>query len=544
MTYPDLHDAIGRHALIRAREGLRITQTEQSGKPGRWVFDFRALMLQPHWLDRYAEIFFERYGDRYPFQVCGMETAGIALVAAIVMKSVQRGMPVNGFYLRKSRKRYNLMKQVEGVVTDDPVIVVDDLVNFGTTLGKQFAILSELGATVTDAFCLLRFRDEAAYTFAADRGIRLLALYSLEDFSIPLMSASAPEVPRDSFDVVWRFQAPDPSLHLVVHKSSPVLDDTRVFFGTDAGVFYALRQDTGAVVWQHRTVPNAMGKGILSSPALHGTTVYFGAYDGTLYALDTGTGKPRWTYTDADWIGSSPSLAPDLGLLFIGLEFGLWRKHGGIAALDLETGKEVWKASHPELTHGSPLYIKEEHMVVIGSNDHAVYAHDAKTGALLWRYLTDGDIKMQPAYDAKRRLVLVPSMDGKLYALAAKTGLPSGAFETGGGIYSTPLVDGDTAYVASLDKKLYAVDLDTFERRWAYETAGRIFSSPVRFENHIWVGSNDGRLYQLQEKDGTLAAFFQATERIVTRIAYNPSSRAIFMGTVANEMYCLRRRSH
>ena len=56
----------------------------------RWLFDFRNILLQPELLNRYAEIFWQLYVSRYPFQVCGMESAAISLVSAIVMKGVER----------------------------------------------------------------------------------------------------------------------------------------------------------------------------------------------------------------------------------------------------------------------------------------------------------------------------------------------------------------------------------------------------------------------------------------------------------------------
>ena len=335
-AYDDLREAIRKHAFVQAKRGAVIGGNERTGKRSEWLFDFRALILQPKWLDRYAEIFWEHYASKYPFQVCGMETAGIPLVAAIVMKSVARGTPVNGFYIRKSRKRQDLMKQVEGTPTDEPVIIVDDLINFGGTKEKQIKILEEAGKKVLEIFVLLRFRDVSAYGFAALRGIAVSSLFSLPDFNLPLLSAQAPETPRDSFEIVWHFKGAPASFHLVVQKSAPVLAAERVFFGADTGTFYALDQKNGEIVWQFEAGKHPEGKGILSTPAVHGGVVYFGAYDGNVYALDAKTGAKKWVNRDTDWIGSSPSLAPDLDLLFIGLEFGLWRKRGGIDRKSVE----------------------------------------------------------------------------------------------------------------------------------------------------------------------------------------------------------------
>jgi len=541
--HDDLKRAIATQVLKRREDGAHIIGREGEGATAPWLFDFRALMLQPYWLNRYAEIFWERYASRYPFQVGSVETAGIALVAAIVMKGVERGTPVNGFFIRKSRKRQGLMKMIEGTLTDEPIIFVDDLINYGQTLGKQLEILSTIGKKVVEVFVLLAFRDRSAYTFTDAYHAALTSLFTLEDFGIPLERSDVRELPRDSFEVLWRFEAPEPSHHIVLQKSAPVLDDRRVFFGSDSGVFRALDQETGDVLWEFSVGRHPEGKGILSSPALYKGTVYFGAYDGNVYALDAETGGVRWMYADADWVGSSPSLAPELGLLFIGLEFGLLRKRGGIIALSLKTGERVWEDRTPDLTHGSPLFIAEEGLVVIGSNDGIVYAYEAKTGKLRWRYQSGGDVKTPLAYDAKRRLVCFGSMDTKLYALSTRDGSPVFARQTGAGIYSSPLVHDDTVYIASLDKRLYAIDLDTWQDRWVFETSSRIFSSPVFLENSVWIGSNDGRLYELDAKRGTLRDFFQATERIVNKIAYSPRTRRFFVPTCANELYCIKRKA-
>jgi outer membrane protein assembly factor BamB len=542
MNYPELKDAIEKHALHFAKDGIRIIAHERTGSLANWVFDFRALLLQPHWLNRYAEIFWEQYGSQYPFQVCGMETAGIPLVAAIVMKSVERGTPVNGFYIRKSRKRYNLTKQIEGIVTDDPIILVDDLLNSGQTVAKECALVHETGKTISDIFVLLQFRDTSAYEPLYKNGIRLKTLYTLTDFGLSLLSSDAPSLPRESFEILWRFAGPDPSYHLVVQKSAPQIDAERIYFGADDGYFYCLDQESGRVIWKFRVGENKGGKRILSTSLLYEEVVYFGAYDGNFYALEAKTGAVKWIYGGADWIGSSPALSKEDGLIYIGLEYGLVGKQGGAAAIDFLTGKEVWRASHSSLTHASPLYIKEERLVVIGSNNGMVYAYEAHSGKPRWSFASRGDIKTTAAYDPSTHRVFIPSMDGRLYALDARTGIPQFAREMRGGIYSIPLVHADKVYVASLDKKVYALETTEGKDLWSFETGGRIFSSPLLVEGSLWIGSNDGKMYELDPDTGTLRTYFQATERIVNKIAYNKNTKRFFVPTVANEIYCLKRK--
>ncbi len=539
-AYDDLRHAIESAAFVKRTSGAVIIETEHSGARGDWLFDFRALLLQPTWMDRYADIFWERYANKLPFQVGAMESAGIALVSAIVMKGVARGTPVNGFYIRKSRKRQGLMKQIEGTLTDDPIILVDDLINNGHTMEKQLAVIADTGRRVSDIFVLLRYRSMEAYAHLVQKDIALQALFSLEDFGVPLLKEHRSRETH-TFEEMWRYMGPDPSFHLVVQKSAPVIDNELLYLGCDDGTMRALDQATGTLVWEFKIGSHPEGKGILSTPALHNGILYFGAYDGVVYALQSKTGKEVWRYDDADWVGSSPALAPELGVLFIGLEFGLFGKRGGIVALDMKSGKRRWQHKTPSLTHGSPLYIPEERMVVIGSNDGVCYAYDAVSGAEQWRFGTRGDIKTAPAYDPVHKTVFVASHDGTLYGLSAESGQPLAVKETGAAIYSIPLVCDDTVYVASLDKKVYALDTNTLRERWVFATNGRVYGSPIVVEGSVFIGSNDGRLYELDSRTGKLQGYFQASERIMSTIAHNPATQRVFARTVANEVYCLQR---
>jgi eukaryotic-like serine/threonine-protein kinase len=177
--------------------------------------------------------------------------------------------------------------------------------------------------------------------------------------------------------------------------------------------------------------------------------------------------------------------------------------------------------------------------VVIGSNNGILYAYDAKTGEPRWKVAAQSDIKTRATYDPKRRLVLFSALDGIFYAVRAQDGMPVHARELGAGTYSIPLVEGNTVYVSCLDKCVYAINLDTWSERWVFETAGRIFASPLLHGGSLWVGSNDGRLYEIDAGSGTRRSSHQFTERIVNRVVIRDNR--IFVPTVANELYCIRK---
>lgn len=529
-----VRERIATHGFARASEGARIGARIPGEIPPGWVCDMKSLMLDPAWLNAYAELFWERFSGTEPFQVAGLETAGIPLVAAIVMKGVERGTPVNGFYLRKSRKRYDLMKRIEGRPDAHPVILVDDLVNTGGTIRKHMIELADAGINVSHVFTIISFRSPSSYDLSAP----LDSLFELSDFGLATQSRTR-DMPHEIFEIRWRHREERPSLNMVIQKSRPVFDDERVYFGTDDGVVKALSKTDGEVIWSHEIGRHPPGKGILSSPALYDGILYIGAYDGDVYALDAGSGAVRWRYRDADWVGSSPCVSARHSLIYIGLEFGLFRKRGGIVALRAADGTAAWSDRTPELTHGSPLYIEEHETVVIGSNDGVAYAYDARHGGRHWIAQTPSDIKVAPAYADD--IVFVPSVDGTLSALDVRTGRLAWTFATGG-LYSTPLVRHGIVYIASLDKCIYALDASSGTERSRFETRGRIFASPIFADEAIWIGSNDGRVYTLSPKTLALQGSHQFSERIVNALAYDEPTRTYFVPTVANELYCCKKK--
>ncbi len=569
MTMPDLRTrtarvkkAIEEGAYVRAKDEAFVTLQGELRHTG-WLFDMRRVVLHADMLDDISALFWNLFGENKNIQIGTIETAGIPLLIGFLAHSkMYTGADVSGFYIRKSRKKNGLMKLVEGEVQKGKdIVLVDDLMNSGKSFMRQVETVESLGGHVKAIWMLIRFRDPEYYEYFNKKGIAVHSLFELNDFTDTLGTANLlpeepPHRPAQHFDVVWKFEVANPSYHHVVPKSDPVLDNERVYIGSDQGEFLALNQIDGSIAWSHTISLHRKGKGIFSSPALCEGTVYFGGYDGNVYALDSKTGKRKWLSSEGDWVGSSPSLAPDLGMLFVGLEFGLWRKRGGIVALDMKTGRKIWGYYEmPCFTHSSPLYIKKHGQVVIGSNDGTVYLFDAKAGTLLWKFatgvLSDSeldsgfsrfDIKESFAYDAKRDLIVFGNYDGKVFFVDRKTGLERGHFTAGFGFYSTPVIYENTVIVTSLDKHVYCVDLDTFREKWRWYAGARIFATPVIIEGSLYVGANTGVLAELDPETGSERSSFLVTERITNKVVYNPKTQRFFLPTFANELYCLKRK--
>ena len=89
----------------------------------------------------------------------------------------------------------------------------------------------------------------------------------------------AGEGPHQFHRVRWKFATGNRIV------SSPVIDNKRIYFGSDDGNVYAIDAETGREIWKRST------KGpVPSTPAVAGGIVYVTSYDGNFYALNAETG--------------------------------------------------------------------------------------------------------------------------------------------------------------------------------------------------------------------------------------------------------------
>jgi orotate phosphoribosyltransferase len=53
-----------------------------------------------------SDIFYNNFRDKYPFQLCALEIAGVPLATSLMAKLYYKGHEdINAFFIRKSRKK-------------------------------------------------------------------------------------------------------------------------------------------------------------------------------------------------------------------------------------------------------------------------------------------------------------------------------------------------------------------------------------------------------------------------------------------------------
>jgi alcohol dehydrogenase (cytochrome c) len=110
------------------------------------------------------------------------------------------------------------------------------------------------------------------------------------------------------------------------------------------------------------------------------------------------------------------------GDVFLGLENGNfgsylpgWHDHGSISAIDVNTGRRVWKFQTPEPERGG-VSITASGIGFAGGGDGNIRAFDLKTGKVLWKFQTGRQIAAGPS---------IFSVDGKEYVAITIGGTPT-----------------------------------------------------------------------------------------------------------------------
>ncbi len=211
-----------------------------------------------------------------------------------------------------------------------------------------------------------------------------------------------------------------------------------VSVATMEGVWFAYDAATGRPIYQRvkvidRTEHPALqpGKPVTVFPSSLGGVNYSPAsYDPHTNYVFNGAAETAAIETQVKLTPTQKRRKRLLGDVFLGLEdstFGTtlpgWHDHGSISAIDVRTGKRVWKIRTPEPERGG-VSTTESGLGFAGGGDGVLRAFDLKTGAVLWTFQTGHQIAGGTS---------IYSVDGKEYLAITSGGTPT---SSGGGIAS------------------------------------------------------------------------------------------------------------
>lgn len=557
-----LKSVIEKDVFVRASPKRPIILS--NGDESAWIFDFRKVLLQGDVLDAYVSLFFERFKARGPFQVGGLEVAAIPLISAIVSKASERNLKINGFFIRKSRKKSGLMNRIEGDIDPAiPIILVDDVINSGRSFMEQIEVLEQIhdengkSLVVEEVFSILRYRDMDSYSYFSKKGIAVSSLYTLDQFReslklAPVIALEKQEV--NVFDILWCWKGGYPNLSQVRPKSALRVSEGTIYFGTDDGYCVCLDVVTGKEIWKYRLSLSRKGNEIFSSPRVCGDVIVFGSCNGNVYALDKYTGKRLWVYMEGDSIIGESCYSALHNLVFVPIMFGLHKQHGKVVAIDVSTGGIRWEFSTVAPIEGSLVYSEKESYLFFGSEDMMFYGVSSKNGKEVWHKEIGLRVRGAPCIDEENGLIVIGGLpgsseqegQGSVLVCNIKDGKEVYRFKgfSFGG-YGSPVSYKNYILFSSLDKHLYCFLKSNGSPMWKTNLGARCFSAPLIVEEEhatkIYIGANNGRIHEIDFNTGRINSMSYLNERIVNQVVYDKESKIFFVPTFANEVYAMKR---
>ena len=211
-----------------------------------------------------------------------------------------------------------------------------------------------------------------------------------------------------------------------------------VSVGTMEGVWFAYDATNGRPIYQRVKVIDRTehptlkpGKAVSVFPSSIGGINYSPAsYDANTNYIFNGAAETAALETQAQLTPTQKKRKFTLGDVFLGLangNFGSvlpgWHDHGSISAIDVNTGRRIWKFTTPEPERGG-VTTTDSGLGFAGGGDGVLRAFDLKTGKVLWTFQTGHQIAAGPS---------VYSIGGKEYLAITVGGTPT---SSNGGISS------------------------------------------------------------------------------------------------------------
>jgi PQQ-dependent dehydrogenase (methanol/ethanol family) len=226
----------------------------------------------------------------------------------------------------------------------------------------------------------------------------------------------------------WSYDTAQPPL---VYTGKVGGDRRRIVsVGTMEGVWFAYDAATGAPIYQRIKVIDRTehptlqpGKPVAIFPSsLGGLNFSPASYDPSTNYIFNAAAETAAVLVQVKLTPTQKKRKRLQGDVFLGLQNGNfgqvlpgWRDHGSISAIDVNTGRRVWKFRTPEPERGG-VATTESGLGFAGGGDGVFRAFDLKTGNVLWKFQTGHQIAAGAS---------IYSVRGKQYVAITSGGTPT-----------------------------------------------------------------------------------------------------------------------
>jgi outer membrane protein assembly factor BamB len=347
----------------------------------------------------------------------------------------------------------------------------------------------------------------------------------------------------------WPKEFPKPLWQATVGEgfSSPVISRGRLYIKgrvpEQTEVCYCFDSQTGKLQWSHRYTetykppdPGA-GAGPKSTPLVDEDRVYMLGAAGMFHCFDATTGRVLWKKNfkqeywgvkkdkegDDSWwpvCGAATSPVVDGNQLIVPVG---GEKAGAITAFDKLTGKLLWKSLDDRSTYASPMLAKFGGVPqLVSFTGIRMVGVDGSSGALLWEHPFKANFEQTIITPVIwRDLVTIGGENRATVALrieAGRTGLDKKVAwkneDLRSGMISPVVWQNRLLGLNELRRQLVAVDLETGKTDWIEEDVAN-FGTLVVASDHLFVLKKEGFLlvFKLSPQGATRLGEWRVSEK-------------------------------
>lgn len=189
---------------------------------------------------------------------------------------------------------------------------------------------------------------------------------------------------------------------------------------------------------------------------------------------------------------------------------------GGVFALDMVTGKKIWRYDAdmpiriaPTVNHG---------VIFVQTIDNKLIALNSADGSVLWDYKSPTEATTlvggaSPAYSPEQDIIIAAFSNGELRAFKASTGSPlwsdilvsrkrTNSLSNINAIKANPVIDGERVYALGNNNILVAIDIRSGARIWEKEVGST--NQPWVAGKFMFVLNNNFDLFALETSTGKI----------------------------------------
>jgi outer membrane protein assembly factor BamB len=198
-----------------------------------------------------------------------------------------------------------------------------------------------------------------------------------------------------------------------------------------------------------------------------------------LFLLSTGCQshpETLWSFKTGGYVYASPSVSQNM--LLIGSTDSF------LYALDLTSGKEIWKQKLDGPVHSKPLVYPEAVYVGGGKN---LYQLDPKNGSIAWKFSSQDLIEYNPCGDAQS--IFCGSNDGNFYKVS-RDGKLLWNYDSKQKVWGNCEFYQDLVFTTSWDTYCYGLDRSTGALKWKVGSGQHNYGGPEVYKDRVYFASH------------------------------------------------------